>query len=52
MASGLFPRASFSNSFCMLSSANIRFSRWFSAVTVFISAISEASLPPYFARHL
>jgi hypothetical protein len=65
MASGLFSKASFSNSFCMLRSANIRFSRWFSPESVFISAISprhchsdqwrsngSTSIPPYFARHL
>jgi hypothetical protein len=36
----------------MLSSANIFFSRRFSSSSPFISEIIEASIPPYFARHL
>src|SRR5690606_11911358 len=48
----LFPRASFSRSACMLKSAYIRFNRRFSSSRAFIWLIIEASIPPYFARHL
>jgi len=47
-----FPRATLSNSFCMLSSANIFLSRRFSSSMDFIWLIIEASIPPNFARHL
>src|SRR5690606_4396284 len=47
-----FPRASLSNSACMLRSANMRFSRRFSSSRDFIWLIIDASMPPYFERHL
>ena len=47
-----FPRASLSNSFCMLSSANIFLSRRFSSSIYFIWLTIEASIPPNFARNL
>jgi len=50
--SHFFPRASFSRSGCMLRSANMRFRRRFSSSRLFIWLIMDASMPPYFARHL
>lgn len=47
-----FPKASFSSSACMLISAYIFFSRRFSSSRAFIWLIIEASMPPYFERHL
>src|SRR5690606_21394184 len=47
-----FPRASLSNSACMLISAYIFFNRRFSSSRDFIWLIIEASMPPYLARHL
>jgi hypothetical protein len=47
-----FPRASFNNSACMLISVYIFFSRRFSSSKAFIWLIIDASIPPYFARHL
>lgn len=52
MAVLFFPRASFKRSACMLKSAYIRFNRRFSSSRAFIWLIMEASMPPYFARHL
>ncbi len=40
----LFPDASFSNSFCMLSSANIFFSRQLSSSSALVRAIVDASI--------
>jgi hypothetical protein len=37
---------------CMLRSAYIHFSRRFSSSIAFIWLIKDASMPPYFARHL
>ena len=47
-----FPRASFNKSACMRWSAYIRLSPRFSSSMVFIWLITDASMPPYFARHL
>lgn len=47
-----FPTASFSRSFYMLRSANMRFRRRFASSRDFIWLIMDASMPPYLARHL
>ena len=47
-----FPRASLSNSACMLISAYIFFSRRFSSSIAFIWLIIDTSMPPYLERHL
>ena len=48
----LFSKAAFRRSFCMLTSAYMRFGRRFSSAIAFISEIRLAFIPPYFARQL
>ena len=38
-------------SLCMLTSAHVRFRRWFSLAIAFISQMRRASIPPYLARN-
>jgi hypothetical protein len=52
MAVLFFPKASFSSAACMIISAYIFFSRRFPSSRAFIWRIIEASMPPYFERHL